>query len=299
MINRSQDLYSENYNVNNDFILVFYQCVGEVSNDSLLNFLNQNQIRDQDDVIIFAHRFGGQNHPGISASTLDNVKKGYINLDYRLFSTAEPEGYPCKILYCLNNSFQHSNLDIGQLNALIRRLNITFDWDTLKEKVKEKNIIKPVCIIKHRLMHLLGSLDNDLQGLWDEAERHNREGFCPEKWNEFYQIYKDYDWNRVLNDALELINKELGNVKVDLSPYNKNKIDEFLESIKRAERGLTNGVAHDDNEFVGLLKKVNNFILDIKNNKKNEVYKELKENNGLNPIHKMFKELDKILEKFI
>ena len=299
MINGSQDLYSENYNVNNDFILVFYQCVGEVSNDSLLNFLKQNQIRDKDDVIIFAHKFGGQNHPGISASTLDNVKQqGYINLDYRLFSTAEPEGYPCKILYCLNKSFQHSNL-IGQLNKLTKRLGITFDWDTLKKEVKKKDIIKPVCIIKHRLMHLLGPLDNDLQGLWDEAERHNREGFCPDKWNEFYQIYKDYDWNRVLNDALELIKKELENMEMDLSPDNKKEINNFLESINRAGGELTNGVAHDYKEFVVLLKKVNEFLLNIKKNEKDKVYKELKDNNGLNPIHKMFNELDKILEKFI
>jgi len=153
--------------------------------------------------------------------------------------------------------------------------------------------------IKHYLMHLLGPIDNDLQGLWDEAERHDREGFCLEKWNEFYQIYKDYDWNRVINDVLELIKKELENVKVDLSPDNKDKIDEFLKSINRAGGELTNGVAHDYKEFVVLLKKVNEFLLNIKKNEKDKVYKELKDNNGLNPIHKMFNELDKILEKFI
>jgi hypothetical protein len=153
--------------------------------------------------------------------------------------------------------------------------------------------------IKHYLMHLLGPIDNDLQGLWDEAERHNREGFCPEKWNEFYQIYKDYDWNRVLNDALELIKKELENMEMDLSPDNKKEIYEFLESINRVGGELTNDIAHCDNKFVVLLKNVNKFILNIKDNQKNEVYKKLKDNNGLNPIHIMFKELDRILEKFI
>jgi hypothetical protein len=159
--------------------------------------------------------------------------------------------------------------------------------------------VKKLSNLKHSLMHLLGALDNDLQGLWDEAERHDREGFCLEKWNEFYQIYKDYDWNRVLNDALELIKKELENVKVDLSPDNKDKIDEFLKSINRAGGELTNDLAHDYKKFVVLLKKVNEFLLNIKKNEKDKVYKELKDNNGLNPIHKMFNELDKILEKFI
>jgi len=170
----------------------------------------------------------------------------------------------------------------------------------------KKDNVKLFSLLKHRLMHLLGPIDNDLQALWDEAERTGRKGFDPEKWREVCEAYKDYDLNKILCDALDMIKESINEIKRDLSNEKQTQVQGFEGLIDQAKSNIRcQGNVHSDiDNFVKLTKEVNDLLVNIKldnieNGYMKKVYEELKNKAGKNPIHEWFEELDKKLESLI
>jgi len=151
-------------------------------------------------------------------------------------------------------------------------------------KIKELTIrvIQKFSLLKHRLMHLLGPIDTDLQALWDDAERTGRNGFDPEKWKEVCEAYKDYKEDEIPQLALKMI---------------KESIDEIKESLTGTKKESAERLMAIENEklFIDLKE----LLSSIKKGDMNEVYEMLKKENGLNPIHKFLIELDKELDSLI
>jgi hypothetical protein len=180
---------------------------------------------------------------------------------------------------------------------------IIVTFNEIIDKIKElaTRVVSKVSILKHRIMHLLGPIDNDLQGLWDEAVRNERTRFDEEKWKEVCEAYKDYNWKIILMDALEIIRESLEDLKKDLSENKQKQIQEFMDSINLAINYL-NG-AGDKNStsdgFVKLIKEAKDLLDLIKIENIKKVYGALRKNKGANSIHKLFNELDKTFEGLI
>jgi ADP-heptose:LPS heptosyltransferase len=170
-----------------------------------------------------------------------------------------------------------------------RKLKETYEEiqkNLIIEEDKKRDITFKLSYLKHRLMYLLGPIDNDLQALYEETVRAKRKGFDLEKWKEVYEAYKDYDWDKILCDALEMIKESVEDIKKDLPEDRKQKADKFLGVV----------------EFVEFTIKVKDLLGLIKKGDMDGVYRELrelKEKNDLNPIHKWFEELDRELEDLI
>ena len=52
----NNDSYSDPFQINNNFTLFFYQTRGQVTEKSLKEFFNSNQIGSKDEIIIFGHK---------------------------------------------------------------------------------------------------------------------------------------------------------------------------------------------------------------------------------------------------
>jgi hypothetical protein len=172
------------------------------------------------------------------------------------------------------------------------------------EKIKElaTKTIRKISLLKHRLMRLLGPIDTDLQALWDDAERTGRNGFDPEKWKEVCEAYKDYKWNEILCNVLEMIKESIDEIMKGFSEEKKKKANEFLALIEQSKKSIIclivpNGSIQE--RFVVLTKEIKELLDDVKKGDMNWVYEKLKNKNGLNPIHEWFEELDKKLEGLI
>jgi hypothetical protein len=138
--------------------------------------------------------------------------------------------------------------------------------------------VERLSLLKHRLMHLLGLIDNDLQALWDEAERTGRKGFDPEKWREVCDAYKDYEWDKILCNALEMIKETVDEIKQNLSENKKREAEGLLEYR---------------------IGEIIEFLNHVKDKNMEAVYKTLEDKKGLNPVHEWLVELDKKLEGLI
>jgi len=172
--------YSDGIKVN-DFTLFFYQTNDRkesITQQSLQEFFKANNILPNSEIIIFGHKFEPE-HPGISEQVLDQIKSNYPNLEYRLFSTANIDEYPCKLIWCLNFSISISIKDstLNQesfqksLNSKLEEKSIKFDWETLKKEVEKKSVIKPFSLLKHSIMTSFLDLDIDWQGIKEVNEK--------------------------------------------------------------------------------------------------------------------------------
>jgi hypothetical protein len=172
--------YSDGIKVN-DFTLFFYQTNDRkesITQQSLQEFFKANNILPNSEIIIFGHKFEPE-HPGISEQVLDQIKSNYPNLEYRLFSTANIDEYPCKLIWCLNFSISISIKDstLNQesfqksLNSKLEEKSIKFDWETLKKEVEKKSVIEPFSLLKHSIMTSFLDLDIDWQGIKEVNEK--------------------------------------------------------------------------------------------------------------------------------
>jgi len=170
--------------------------------------------------------------------------------------------------------------------------------------------VERISLLKHRIMHLLGPIDNDLQGLWDEAVRNERKRFDEEKWKEVCEAYKDHNWKMILMDALETIRESLEDLKKDLSEEDLKKdlsenkqeqVQKFMNSISFAINYL-NGDRDEistSDGFVKCIKEAKDLLDLIKIENIKKVYEALRKDEGTNSIHKLFNELDKTFEGLI
>ncbi len=162
----NQDKYSQGFSINDEFTLYFYQIsTGSLQYNNLISFFNSVKINIDDKIIILGHQYGGTDHPGVEENTLEQLKGQYSNLEYRLFTSGESRSYPCQLLRCINNSVKNNSLDLNSLETKLQEEKITLDWNTLKEEVKKKDIVKPISILKHKIMHIFLPLDIDLQSI--------------------------------------------------------------------------------------------------------------------------------------
>jgi len=174
-------------------------------------------------------------------------------------------------------AFQH-DLESAIHMKLITKFSDLSDKNfdnVIREAFRKGPPVSKLSLLKHRIMRLLGPVDNDLQALWDESERTGRKGFDPEKWREVVEVYKDYNWEGVLFETLRLIENCIGEIK------GKKEAEDLKELVEKWNKDIL--------QILSLLKK----------GKMDGVYEMLGREKGLNPIHKWFKELDDELEKLI
>jgi hypothetical protein len=227
-------------------------------------------------------------------TTMENTSKNIISQFKEIFPNV-------KIHWCFYSHICDETSPWKALSDLLWALSSSNKTEAIKlfDKLAELKIVSNLSLLKHRLMHLLGPIDNDLQALWSEAERTGRKGFDPGKWKEVCDAYKDYKEDEILHSALEMIEKSINEIKEGLSEPRKEKAEEFLPLIMQAKTAIESqkGSPNKNKElFVDLIEKMKNLLKFIRRGEMNKVYKMLSEESGLSPIYRWFEDLEKKLE---
>ena len=158
--NQSSEGISREIKKDKEYTLYFLQAGAKELEENAINEYFQNKINKEDEIIIFAHRFWGKGHPGLTPKTIENLKvQCFPNMEYILFSTADKDSYPCMLLKKIDNN-------LGNLPQILP------SWKKLKEEVGKKNLIKLI----HRIAHLFLPLDIDLMGIDEVKGRKTDDG---------------------------------------------------------------------------------------------------------------------------
>ncbi len=218
----SGEAISEGTKKDNEYTLFFIQAAMELRLDSLESMFKQKKINQKDEIIIFAHEYGGRGHPGVTKETLEKLKNNFSNLKYLLFSTANKEAYPVQLLEKLNENTDKISENLPT-------------WEELKKEVKKKDMLE----LLHRIAHLFLPLDIDLMGIC-EVLKENRETDAENYFKEAFMV-KEND-REILKSPAYIIDEKLkkienGDVFKDLNFDDKIKND-IKECIKKPADGL-------------------------------------------------------------
>lgn len=152
--------------------------------------------------------------------------------------------------------------------------------DDIIEVIKQL-AMKPeekVAILKHRINHILGPVDLDLQRLEEIAKADDYITFYKELKN-FRERYKDFDWNKIFEEVRKLIERFLKGQRKTLENFSS------LKSL----------FCKDNNSET--LVKAKNFLQSVKSEEIEKVFNEIKEKR--NPLSSWLRELDKELDETI
>jgi len=220
--NQSREGISKGIGKDNEYTLFFIQAGNELILGSIKKMFQTKKIGENDEIIIFAHKYGGPRHPGVKKETLKELKNNSSNLEYLLFSTANKKAYPVQLLEKLNE-----NTDIISENLPT--------WEELKKEVKKKDMLE----LLHRIAYLFLPLDIDLMGIC-EVLKENRETDAENYFKEAFMV-KEND-REILKSPAYIIDEKLkkienGDVFKDLNFDDKIKND-IKECIKKPADGL-------------------------------------------------------------
>lgn len=277
-----------------DYYLVLVTTEGEINQGCYEKLLQNIKANKDDNIIIFCHEFRNGHRYGSTESTMIALQANYKNLRFRLFPGGEDDkssNYPFWLAIQINEF-------LGENKTQSKWRMPT--WVELEKEAEKKSLIKPLSILKHRIIHMFSPVDNDLQMLWDESVMAGRKGLNPERWMEIVNIYKDMDWKTNICEALELIENF---IEKDLTEDKKQKANEISDFIKNTKVLMKcdrqNELDHAKVEFIRLLLDAYTLLELLKNGKMNDVYKVLESKKGLNPVHEWLVKLDDMLEELI